>query len=73
MHRRVWSAGLDLAPALQHLARTRGSIAALASSHAFAYLEKMRDRLIPETIVVINLSGRGEKDMDTVVRSLELG
>jgi tryptophan synthase beta chain len=59
--------------ALQLLARAEGIIAALETAHAIAHLEKMRDRLTPETIVIINLSGRGDKDMDTVVRSLELG
>ena len=59
--------------ALQLLARTEGIIAALESAHAIAYLEKMRAQLTPDTLLVINLSGRGDKDMDTVVRSLELG
>src|SRR5579871_3249963 len=58
--------------ALQNLARTEGIIAALESAHAFAYLNHMRDLLSPETIVVVNLSGRGDKDMDTVVRELHL-
>ncbi len=63
----------DALNALQNLARTEGIISALESAHAFAYLETMSSRMTPETIVVINLSGRGDKDMDTVVRSLELG
>ena len=63
----------DALNALQNLARTEGIIAALESAHACAYLEQMRPRLTRETIVVLNLSGRGDKDMDTVVRSLELG
>lgn len=58
--------------ALQNLAHKEGIIAALESAHAFAYLEKMEYRLTPETILIINLSGRGDKDMDTVMRSLEL-
>lgn len=58
---------------LQLLAQQEGIICALESAHAIAYLEKMADRLTPETIVVINLSGRGDKDMETVVRTLELG
>ena len=62
----------DALNALQNLARTEGIIAALESAHAFAYLEQMRARVTPSTIVIINLSGRGDKDMDTVVRSLEL-
>jgi tryptophan synthase beta chain len=57
---------------LQLLARQEGIITALETAHAFAYLEKMRDRLTPNTIVVVNNSGRGDKDMNTVVQSLEL-
>jgi len=63
----------DALNALQSLARTEGIICALESAHAIAYLENMRGRFTPDTIVAINLSGRGDKDMDTVVRSLELG
>ncbi len=58
--------------ALQHLAHKEGIIAALESSHALAYLDYMKPRLTPESIVIVNLSGRGDKDMDTVVRSLGL-
>jgi tryptophan synthase beta chain len=60
--------------ALQWLAQNEGIIAALETAHAFAYLETLRERgeLTPDTIVIINCSGRGDKDMNTVVRSLEL-
>lgn len=56
--------------ALQLLAREEGIICALESAHAIAYLEKMQERLTPETIVVINLSGRGDKDLNTVMSAL---
>jgi tryptophan synthase beta chain len=56
--------------ALQLTARLEGIIVALETAHAIAYLEKMQ--LTPETIVIINGSGRGDKDMNTVVRELEL-
>ncbi len=59
--------------ALQLLAHQEGIIAALETAHAIAYLDKMRARLTPETLVVVNLSGRGDKDMNTVAQSLELG
>jgi len=53
------------------LSKREGIIPALESAHAFAYL----DVLLPETssdeIVVINLSGRGDKDMGTYIRYLE--
>jgi tryptophan synthase beta chain len=57
---------------LQLLARREGIIPALESAHAVAYLEKMRDRLNPYSIVLINLSGRGDKDMGTVMTALGL-
>ncbi len=59
--------------ALQHLAHQEGIIAALESAHALAYLAKLKPQLTPDSIVIINLSGRGDKDMDTVVRALGLG
>jgi tryptophan synthase beta chain len=53
------------------LSKLEGIIPALESAHAFAYL----DQLLPETssdeIVVINLSGRGDKDMDTYIHYLK--
>ncbi|MCX6379600.1 MAG: tryptophan synthase subunit beta [Armatimonadetes bacterium] len=57
---------------LQKLAHREGIICALETAHAVAYLEKMRPQLTPETILIINCSGRGDKDMNTVVQSLEL-
>ncbi|MCW3094684.1 MAG: tryptophan synthase, beta chain, partial [Chthonomonadaceae bacterium] len=59
--------------ALENLAHTEGIICALETAHALAHLEKMESQLTPETIVAICLSGRGDKDMETVVRALELG
>lgn len=57
---------------LQLLAHSEGIIAALETAHAIAQLEKMQGELKPESIVVINLSGRGDKDMNTVVQALNL-
>ncbi len=56
--------------AFQLLARTEGIIPALESSHAIAHVRKIAPELPRETIVVINLSGRGDKDVNTVA---ELG
>ena len=58
--------------ALQLLAHSEGIITALETAHAIAHLEKMRDQLTPDTIVIINNSGRGDKDMTTVVNALGL-
>jgi tryptophan synthase beta chain len=48
------------------LTRLEGIIPALESSHALAYLVRQKDRLHPDTIAVVNLSGRGDKDVGIV-------
>ncbi len=52
--------------AFQALSRLEGIIPALESSHAIAQVRKMRDELKPDDLVLVNLSGRGDKDMGTV-------
>ena len=53
--------------AFLYLSRTEGIIPALESSHAVAYAQKMGPSLKEDDIVVINLSGRGDKDVAQVV------
>ncbi len=48
------------------LSKKEGIIPTLESSHAVKYLEKMKDKVTSDTIVVLNLSGRGDKDVETV-------
>jgi len=55
------------------LAEKEGLIAALESSHAMAYLMKLAPTMNKETYVVLNLSGRGDKDMDTICKVLQIG
>lgn len=52
--------------AFQQLARCEGIIPALESAHAIAYAVKMARECTKETILVVNLSGRGDKDIFTV-------
>ena len=52
--------------ALQLLCRTEGIIPALESSHAIAYGVRHARRMNPEEIMVICLSGRGDKDVEAV-------
>ncbi len=52
--------------AFRLLSETEGIIPALESAHAVAYLVKIAERLPRDTIVVINLSGRGDKDVAAV-------
>jgi tryptophan synthase beta chain len=54
--------------AFRLLCRTEGIIPAIESAHALAgALEVGRD-LGPEGLVIVNLSGRGDKDVDTAAR-----
>jgi len=53
-----------------NLARTEGIIPALESAHAFAWLEELMPQTRPEEVVIINLSGRGDKDMETYIKYL---
>jgi len=57
--------------AAQQLMRLEGIIPALESAHALAYLEKMS--MQADEIIVINLSGRGDKDMETYSTHLTEG
>jgi tryptophan synthase beta chain len=53
------------------LSRTEGILPALESSHAVAYVQKTARDFKREDIVVINLSGRGDKDVEAVAELLE--
>ncbi len=50
----------------RRLTRTEGIMPALESSHAVAYAEKLAPTLTPEDIIIVNLSGRGDKDILTI-------
>ncbi len=52
--------------AFHTLCRTEGIIPALESSHALAYAAKLAPTLARDRILLVNLSGRGDKDMNTV-------
>lgn len=49
------------------LSREEGIIPALESAHALAYAKKLSGRLPKRSIVIVNLSGRGDKDLETVM------
>lgn len=55
------------------LSKTEGIIPALESSHAIAYALKLASTLEQDQAVVVNLSGRGDKDMEIVNSMLEVG
>ncbi len=52
--------------AFHELTRVEGIIPALESSHALAYVRTLAPTLRPEQTIVVNLSGRGDKDINTV-------
>jgi tryptophan synthase beta subunit len=52
------------------LSETEGIIPALEPSHAIAHVAKIAPSLPKDTVVIIGLSGRGDKDMDTVAKAL---
>ena len=57
--------------AFQLLARLEGILPALESAHAIAHVAKLAPKLGKDQIVVINLSGRGDKDCQEVARLIE--
>jgi len=57
--------------AFQTLSKSEGIIPALESSHAIAYGIRLAKSLGPDRIIVVNLSGRGDKDVMEVSRILE--
>jgi tryptophan synthase beta chain len=54
--------------AFHNLCRTEGIIPALESSHALAHAEKMAKTMRKDEIILVNLSGRGDKDINTVAK-----
>lgn len=65
-----WIGDEDALVAFQQLSRTEGIIPALESSHAIAYAAKLAQELGPDAQILINLSGRGDKDVDSVSQHL---
>ena len=54
----------------QLLARTEGILPALESSHAIAALKPIAAKLREGAVIVVNVSGRGDKDMNTIAKRL---
>jgi tryptophan synthase beta chain len=57
--------------AFQRLAHLEGILPALESSHAVAEAIRRAPGMDPRQILLVNLSGRGDKDLDTVMKALE--
>lgn len=56
----------DAMDAVQRLSRLEGIIPAIETGHAFAILETLMPATSPEDVIVVNGSGRGDKDMGTI-------
>jgi tryptophan synthase beta chain len=54
--------------AFHHLTRVEGIMPALESAHALAYAGKLAAKMSPDQTIVVNLSGRGDKDIHTVAQ-----
>jgi tryptophan synthase beta chain len=63
----------DAVAALQLLTATEGIIPALESAHAVAYAIQLAPTLPRKRILLVNLSGRGDKDMEQVAARLGVG
>jgi tryptophan synthase beta chain len=59
--------------AFHALARAEGILPALESAHAVAYAIRLAARAAPEAIILVNLSGRGDKDLAQVMAATESG
>jgi tryptophan synthase beta chain len=57
--------------AFKELTRAEGIIPALESSHALAYAKRLAANLPEDGIILVNLSGRGDKDLQHVLSALE--
>ena len=62
----------DCLDAFMTLSRSEGIIPALESAHAVAYAMKLAKKLPKEKVILVNLSGRGDKDVDFVEEKLGL-
>lgn len=54
--------------AFSYLSRTEGIIPAIESAHAIAYAQKLAPALPKDKIIVVNVSGRGDKDVAAIAR-----
>jgi tryptophan synthase beta chain len=61
----------DTLEAFKKLSIIEGIIPALESSHALAYLEKIKNEFNSDDILVVNLSGSGSKDLDIIKKHME--
>jgi tryptophan synthase beta chain len=66
----TYASDAEALAAFQRLALTEGILPALESSHAIADVIRRAPTMDKDQILVVNLSGRGDKDLDTVMKAL---
>ena len=66
----AWAFDSQALAAFELLARLEGILPALESAHAVAHALELAPKLGPDAVLLINLSGRGDKDVETVQRAL---
>jgi tryptophan synthase beta chain len=66
----VTASGQEALEAFVLLSKTEGIIPALESSHAVAYAVKMAKERLKDEIIIVNLSGRGDKDVEQVFKMI---
>jgi tryptophan synthase beta chain len=69
----TWIDDADALAAFQRLGREEGILPALEASHAVAYACRLAPTLSKDNILLVNLSGRGDKDVLSVQQALEKG
>jgi tryptophan synthase beta chain len=67
----TYATDVEALDAFQTLARLEGILPALESAHAVAYIRKLGPELGRSKVILVNLSGRGDKDVDSVRRVLD--
>ena len=67
----AWIGDDEALGAFQRLAREEGILAALESSHAIAYTCRIAPAMTPDELLLVNLSGRGDKDVMTIQKALD--
>jgi tryptophan synthase beta chain len=63
----------EVLDAFEILTKKEGILPALESAHALAYLISLKGKLNPDTVTVVNLSGRGDKDVGIVEKHRPMG
>jgi tryptophan synthase beta chain len=73
-NKRARYASVTDAEAIEATARVskyEGILPALETAHAFAYLETLMPETKKEEIVIVNVSGRGDKDLNTIISEMD--